>query len=74
MRSKFNDKNYSEITLTYNEMKGILSTKTMSRALKELETRGWIEKTKHGGLYGGSCQYKFKGPYSKFYYRKKVKL
>lgn len=74
MRSKFNLKTFNEITLTYGEMKGLMSTRTTSKAFKELEKRGFIIKTKHGGLYGGSCQYKFVGPFKDFYYRKKLKL
>ena len=69
MRKKFNYKTYSNVTLAYSEMKGVLSTKTMSRAFKELEDDKWIEKTKHGGLYGGVCQYKFLGDYKDFFYK-----
>lgn len=69
LRAKFNYKTLSEVTLAYSEMKGILSTKTISKAFKELQDARWIEKTKHGGLYGGVCAYKFIGPYKDFYYK-----
>lgn len=69
MRSKFNYRTLSEITLAYSEVKDMMSSRTISRAFKELESTGWIEKTKRGGLYGGLSKYKFKGPFKDYNYK-----
>jgi len=69
LRSKFNHKTLGQVSLAYSEMKDMMSTKTMSRALKELQAAGFIEKTKQGGLFGGVCEYRFIGPYKDFYYQ-----
>jgi len=69
LRAKFNYKTYSEVSLAYSEMKGVMSSKTMSRAFKELETGGWIKKVKKGGLFGGVSTYNFLGQYKDFYYK-----
>ena len=69
LRSKFNYRTFSEVTLAYSEVEDMMSSKTVSRAFKELINGKWIEKTKHGGLYGGVCAYKFIGKYKDFYYK-----
>ena len=69
MRAKFNNENLSEITLAYSELKDMMSTATISNALKELINSKWIEKTKYGGLFGGVCKYKFIGKYKDYYYK-----
>jgi len=69
LRSKFNYRTLSEVSLAYSEIKDMFSSKTISRAFKELVEKGWIEKVKKGGLYGGVCTYKFTGPYKDFYYK-----
>jgi len=69
LRAKFNYKTYSEVTLAYSEVQDMLSSKTISRAFKELESGTWINKTKQGGLYGGVCAYRFVGPYKDFYHK-----
>lgn len=69
LRAKFNYKTFSEVTLAYSEVKDMMSSKTTSRAFKELVKGGWIEKTKYGGLFGGVCAYKFIGSYKDFYYQ-----
>lgn len=68
LRSKFNHKTLSEVTLAYSEMKGTLGPKAMSRAFKELQVGKWIIKTKVGGLFGGLTKYKFIGKFKDFYY------
>ncbi|MCX5750866.1 MAG: hypothetical protein NT099_04255 [Candidatus Saganbacteria bacterium] len=69
LRAKFNCKTYSEVSLSYSEVKDMMSTKTISRAFKELQEKGFIEKVKQGGLFGGICSYKFIGPYKDFFYK-----
>ncbi len=68
LRSKFNYRTLSEVTLAYSEVNDMMSSKTISEAFKELQAKKFIEKTKYGGLYGGVCAYKFIGPYKGFYY------
>ncbi len=68
LRSKFNYKTLSEVTLAYSEIKDMMSSKTISQAFKDLQLEGFIEKTKNGGLYGGVCAYKFIGQFKEFYY------
>lgn len=69
LRSKFNIQNLGEVSLAYSEVQDMMSTKTISRAFKELEINGFIKKTKQGGLYGGVCKYAFIGPHAAFYYK-----
>lgn len=69
LRGKFNYKTFQEVTLAYSEVKDMMSSKTISKAFRELQDAGFIEKTKHGGLFGGVCAYKFIGQFKDFYYR-----
>ena len=69
LRAKFNYRTFSEVSLSYGEVKDFMSSKTVSKSFKELINNGWIEKTKHGGLYGGTCAYKFNGKFKEFYYK-----
>ena len=69
MRKNFNYKTFNEVTLTYSEIKDIFSSRTISKAFKELQNKGFIEKTNQGGLYRGKCSYKFIGKYKDFYYK-----
>jgi len=50
-------------------IKGLSSSATISRAFDELQKANFIEKTKHGGLYGGVCNYKFIGEFKDFHYK-----
>lgn len=68
LRAKFNYKTLSEVTLAYSEIKDMMSSKTISKAFQELQKSGFIEKTKHGGLFGGVCAYKFIGQFKDFYH------
>lgn len=69
LRAKFNYKTLSNVTLAYSEIKDMLSSRTISKAFKELINGGWIEKVTPGGLFGGVTVYKFIGPYKDFYYK-----
>ena len=69
LRGKFNTSTLGEVSLAYSEIKDMMSTKTISRAFKELQDKGFIEKTKHGGLFGGVCKYKFMGQFASFHYK-----
>jgi len=69
MRSKFNTLTLSEVSLAYSEIEDLMSPGTISKSFKELDRKGFIEKTKHGGLYGGVCHYKFIGEFKDFHYK-----
>lgn len=69
LRAKFNYKTYSDVTLAYSEIKDMLSSRTISKAFKELIKGGWIERVTPGGLFGGVTVYKFIGQYKDFYYK-----
>jgi len=69
MRSKFNTSTFSEVSLAYSEVNDMMSSRTISRAFRELQAAGFIKKTKHGGLYGGVCKYKFVGEFKDFHYK-----
>ena len=54
IKAKYNGSNNGKIRLPYSELEGIngiSSPKTISKAQQELIDKGWITKTKHGGLY-----------------------
>jgi hypothetical protein len=65
VKYNYNGGNNGQIPLTYKELKGVLAPATLSEALKGLITKGWIEKTKHGGLYRYYCHYKLTGKYDR---------
>ncbi|HEB41649.1 MAG TPA: hypothetical protein ENI08_01345 [Candidatus Dependentiae bacterium] len=70
LKSKFNHKTLGQVSLSYGEIGDMFSSKTISRAFKELQDKSWIEKIKQGGLFGGVCSYKFNGKYKEFIYLK----
>ena len=43
--------NPGELSLSYQEMEKIMNRHTFSKALKQLENFGFIEKKQYGGLY-----------------------
>lgn len=63
LKKNYNGCNNGQIPLRYSWFKGIFAGATLSRALKGLATKGWIEKTTLGGLYRYSCEYKLTGKY-----------
>ncbi len=65
MKKNYNGGNNGEIPLKYLELKGILAPATISKSLKGLITKEWIEKTKHGGLFRYYCLYKLTGKHDR---------
>lgn len=65
IKRNFNGSNNGEIPLKYAELKDIMAPATIKKALTGLEANGWIEKTKHGGLYRYYCLYKLTGRYDR---------
>jgi len=61
IKSKYNGSNNGKIKLPYAELsgvKGISSSRTISKAQLELTTKGWIQITQYGGMYRYSNLYK----------------
>ena len=65
LKKNYNGRNNGEIPLKYSELKAILAPATLSKALKGLEGKGWIEKTQYGGLFRYYCLYKLTGRYDR---------
>ncbi len=63
LKNNFNGVNNGQIPLKYLELKGVMAPATLSKALKGLITKGWIEKTQHGGMYRYYCLYQLTGKY-----------
>ena len=52
IKRNYNGLNNGKIPMKYSDAKKELkSDATISKALKGLEKRGWIERTKYGGMY-----------------------
>lgn len=69
LKAKYNGSNNGEIRLYYSELKGIKgisSPSTISKATRELENEGWIERTKKGGLYRYFNEYKLTGKFDDY--------
>jgi len=63
LKANFNGSNNGEISFKYSSMQGVMAPATLSKALKGLEKKGWIEKTEHGGLCRYYCLYRLTGKY-----------
>lgn len=63
IKKNYNGGNNGKIPLKYVEMKGVCAPATLSKALKGLIKKGWIEKTQHGGLYRYFCLYELTGQF-----------
>lgn len=66
LKAKYNGSNNGQIRLHYSELrgvKGISSPSTISRAIRELEQKGWLEITNLGGLYRRINEYRLTGTY-----------
>ena len=69
LKEKYNGHNNGEIRLYYSELKGIhglSSPSTISKAFKELEEKGWIKRTKLGGLYRTINEYELTGNFDDY--------
>lgn len=63
LKKNHNGINNGSIPFKYHELKDLMSSATISKALKGLIEKGWVEKTQHGGLYRYFCLYKLTGKY-----------
>lgn len=69
LKGKYNGHNNGNIRLYYSELKGIKgisSDSTISKAIQELEEKGWIKRTKLGGLYRHFNEFKLTGKYDDY--------
>lgn len=54
LKARYNGANNGDIKLPYSAMRGVkgcTTHRTISRAIKELEAKGWIKIKTRGGLY-----------------------
>lgn len=65
IKANYNGLNNGKISFRYSEAKDEFSPATISKALKVLLAKGWIDKTQHGGLYRFYCLYKLTGKYDR---------
>ncbi len=65
IKKNHNGLNNGEIPFKYSEATDEFSSATISRALKGLIKKEWIEKTRHGGLYRFYCLYRLTGKYDR---------
>lgn len=65
LKKNYNGGNNGEIPLKYSELEGIMAPATLSKALKGLISKGWVEKTQHGGLYRYFCLFRLTGNYDR---------
>lgn len=66
LKAKYNSNNNGDIRLHYSELKGIRgisSPATISEANKELEEKGWIRRTQHGGMFRYYNKYELTGTF-----------
>lgn len=71
LKVHFNGSNNGDIQLPYRTLKGInglSSPGTVAKALKELEGKGWVERTQLGGLRRYKNLYKLTGKYDELVY------
>ena len=69
IKSKYNGGNNGKIRLYYSELKGnrgLSSPATISKAIKELESNGWILRTQNGGLIRYYNKFKLTGKYDDY--------
>jgi hypothetical protein len=69
LKAKYTGSNNGEIVLSYSELKGIKglsSSGTISKAIKELEKKGWIRIRTLGGMYRHSNKYELTGTYDEY--------
>lgn len=65
IKKNYNGANNGEISFKYSELKSIFAPATISKSLKNLIDKGWIEKTRHGGMFRYYCLYKLTGKHDR---------
>lgn len=67
IKANYNGSNNGEISLKYDDLNDQYARATIKKALKGLEEKGWVEKTRHGGLYRFHCKYRLTLQYDKVF-------
>ena len=68
IKANYNGFNNGEIPFRYSEVRGeagFKSDATISKALKGVKKKGWIEITQYGGLHRFYCKYRLTGKYDR---------
>jgi Fe2+ or Zn2+ uptake regulation protein len=65
IKANYNGLNNGKIPFKYSEAKDEFSDTTIWRALKRLVKKGWIQKTRHGGMFRFYCLYKLTGKHDR---------
>ncbi len=65
IKAKHTGYNNGDLRLHYSEAERIMSAGTIARRFKELETKGWIERTPVGGKYRWVNDIRLTGKYDK---------
>lgn len=47
----------NHLRLTYSQAERLMARRTFARAIRELQEKGFITKTRHGGLYNNCSEY-----------------
>jgi hypothetical protein len=63
VKANYNGSNNGEIPFSYRKDADVFAPATISKGLKELVSKDWLDKTQHGGLYRHYCLYKLTGKY-----------
>jgi hypothetical protein len=65
LKKAYNGGNNGGLEIIYEKVEDIFAAGTLSAALKGLVEKGWIEKTRYGGMYRYKCFYKLTEKYDK---------
>jgi len=66
MKGKYNSNNNGRLRLCYSELRkinGLKCSRSISKGLRELESKEWIKRTKLGGMYGRPNEYELTGKF-----------
>lgn len=63
LKANYNGGNNGQIQFKYHQYKDEFSPTTISKALKELVSKGWLERAQYGGMFRFYCLYKLSGKY-----------
>ena len=69
LKSKYNGSNNGKIRISYSKMrsvKGCLTNQTISKAIKELRSKGWIGVEEIGGLHRHYNLYRLTFKYERY--------
>ncbi len=65
IKKNYNGRNNGAIVLRYSELKPIFAPATISKGLKGLAAKGWVERTKFGGICRYTNMFKLTGQHDR---------